>query len=218
MRNDIIYAEPFGSLELDTRQGRNPRRVSGRFPYNSVATLSMGTANGGKPKKEAFRPTAFDFSLKASNNIEQFLLFGHSYDTPLARTSNNSLELRNTPEALLVSAVLPETSYANDVLELVRSGLAVGISPGYQLPPNPTNPSMRPRIIDETAPEAQELLGDQIDAVNGNALITLLSDVILRELSIVSIPAYKETTVVNRAEQESQQREPVAQTKRTYYL
>ena len=52
----------------------------------------------------------------------------HDRTTPLARTGGAGLELTDTAERLAFSATLPDTRAADDVLELVRTGVMRGAS------------------------------------------------------------------------------------------
>lgn len=50
------------------------------------------------------------------------LYYNHDSSMPLARTRSGTLELRDTAEGLAYTATMPDTSRANDVLELLRRG------------------------------------------------------------------------------------------------
>ena len=52
----------------------------------------------------------------------------HRREAPLARTGGGGLVLEDTPEALRMTAELPATRDAADVMELVRGGVMRGIS------------------------------------------------------------------------------------------
>lgn len=52
----------------------------------------------------------------------------HDRQTPLARTGGGGLELTDTAAGLELHATLPRTRAADDVLELVRSGVLRGLS------------------------------------------------------------------------------------------
>ena len=84
----------FGGLEgssLELRADQSGRRViSGRFPYNKWAVLSDSGKNG-RPRKERFAPGAFRYSLENTKQSPIHLLFGHSYDRPLASTDSTAV-------------------------------------------------------------------------------------------------------------------------------
>ncbi|WP_439925537.1 HK97 family phage prohead protease [Nitrobacter sp. JJSN] len=182
------FATLLGELELRAaRKGR--RRLRGRFPYKKRAVLSDGGAKGGRPQKEEFMPGAFSHSI---NNAEQdqHLLVGHSFDAPLASKNTGTLRFHDTPEALTfeaeISEAIADTSYGSDIMKQIDSGLSVGISPGFRIPP--------PRAVKN----AEKFTDEGHDPARGmhNALIRSIFAAILFELSVVTRPAYKEATVV----------------------
>ncbi|HWM47084.1 MAG TPA: HK97 family phage prohead protease [Xanthobacteraceae bacterium] len=175
--------------ELETRAARNGRRrLRGRFPYRKRATLSDGGRNGGRPQKEEFAPRAFGYRVDKPGE-EIHLLVGHSYDKPLASKLNGSLSLVDSDEALTFEAeiaeAIAETSYGADILKQIDSGLAVGISPGFRIPP--------PRAV----AKAEVFTDEGHDPARGmyNARIRTILAALLYELSIVVVPAYKESKV-----------------------
>lgn len=183
--------DEFASLigELEVRAGRNGRRkLRGRFPYKSRAVLSDGGRKGGRPVKEEFAPRALGYRVQ-DQTAEIHLLVGHSYDKPLASKLNQTLHLVDSDEALTFDAeVTPEiadTSYGSDILKQIDSGLAVGISPGFRLPP--------PRAV--AKPEIYTDEGHNPARGMHNARIRTILQALLYELSIVVVPAYKAATV-----------------------
>lgn len=178
---------------LEVRQEGEDVRLLGTFPYNSTAVLSDGGRRG-RPRKEQFAPGAFEFSI-SQPETEIHLLVGHSFDRPLASKQNNTLLFRDTDEALTFEAVItPEvqrTTHWTDVLALVRSGLAVGISPGFRLPPE--------RAVARKLAERIEEEG--LDPANGmhRAIIRTILQAILVEMSIVTRPAYPEAQIRARS-------------------
>ena len=161
-------------------------QLSGRFPYNSRAVLSDGGRTG-KPRKEEFSPGAFDFSIESPDQ-EINLLVGHSFDKPLASKLNGSLTFEKSRTALIFSAAIAaavaETTHGRDAIALITSGLAVGISPGFRIPPA------------QTVPDAEEVFDE--DPSEGRAIIRRIKQAILYELSIVTRPAYPDATVEMR--------------------
>ena len=164
------------------------RVISGAFPYNSLATLSDGGRNGGRPRKERFKSRAFAYRVEDPKE-DIHLLFGHDYDKPLASKLSQSLKLEDTAAKLFFEAVITpevaELSYVRDVLALIAAGLAVGLSPGFRIPPQSTVPDA------ETIEDEDPSLGD--------AIIRTINQALLYELSIVTRPAYQETQVEARS-------------------
>jgi HK97 family phage prohead protease len=176
-----------GELEI-RRSPTGGRRLRGRFPYRKRAVLSDGGKNGGRPQKEEFLPGAFTYSLESPDQ-EIHLLVGHSFDKPLASKGTGTLVFNDTAEALGFDAeITPEiadTSYGSDVLKQIESGLAVGISPGFRIPPKRAV-AVAEKFTDEGHDPARG---------NHNALIRTIMAAILYELSVVTRPAYQEAVV-----------------------
>ena len=168
-------------------QGDGSRTIAGRFPYGPTATLSDGGRRG-RPRKERFASRAFSYRVDLPDE-EIHLLVGHDYGKPLAAKLNGSLLLTDADDALTFEArIAPEvadTSYARDALALITAGLAVGVSPGFRIPP------------ERAVPDAEEVTEE--DPAEGTALIRTIKEALLYELSIVTSPAYKESGVEDRA-------------------
>ncbi|KQW23065.1 hypothetical protein ASC80_07035 [Afipia sp. Root123D2] len=84
-----------------------------------------------------------------------------------------------------ISEAIADTSYGSDILKQIDSGLSVGISPGFRIPP--------PRAV----AKAEAFTDEGHDPARGmhNAVIRTIFQAILFELSIVTRPAYKEASV-----------------------
>jgi HK97 family phage major capsid protein/HK97 family phage prohead protease len=141
--------------------------------YAAVYAPAMSEDLGGF--REKISPGAFDKSLE--NNADIRALWDHNTSQPLARTTNGSLKVSSDKRGLRVEIELPEgVSYADDLRQLVRSGVVNQMSFGFLVPPG----------------------GDTWEKdEDGNALRTLNS-IDLHEVSVVSIPAYPDTTVALR--------------------
>lgn len=189
------FASVLGDIEaLEIRRSPSGgRRLRGRFPYKRRAVLSDGGRKGGRPQKEEFAPKAFSFRVEAPDK-EIHLLVGHSYDKPLASKLKKTLNLYDSNEALTFDAdiapEIAETSYGRDVLAQIDSGLAYGISPGFRLPP--------PRRV--KTPEIYTDEGYDPNRGMFNAQIRTVLAALLYELSIVTRPAYKESTISAESE------------------
>lgn len=183
----MLYAPIPAALTLRA-ESDGSRVITGSFPYNALATLSDGGRNGGRPRKERFKPGAFSYRVDKPDE-EIHLLFGHDFDKPLASKLAKTLSLKDTPAALTFEATItPEIaaiSYVADVLALIMSGLAVGLSPGFRIPPQRTVPDA------ETVEDEDPSLGD--------AIIRTINAALLYELSIVTRPAYLESEVEARS-------------------
>ncbi len=181
----MLHGGDLGHLTVRA-EADGSRIISGRFPYNSLATLSDGGRRG-RPRKERFKSRAFQHSVESSAQ-EINLLLGHDFSKPLASKSTGTLTLNDTDEALEFEARLSpevaETTHGRDALALIGSGLAGGISPGFRIPP------------EKTVPNAESV--EEEDPAQGRALIRTINDAILFELSVVTRPAYPETEVEAR--------------------
>ena len=173
-----------GSLELRASP-KGGRVIRGRFPYNKWAVLSDGGKTG-RPKKERFAPKSFKYSLDHVDESPIHLLAGHSYDRPLASTANKTLVLADTTEALTFDAEITEEvaqiSWVQDLFRLIESGLSIGLSPGFRIPPERAVP----------ADEAEKIEQEPYDPSKRMyaAILRTILQAILFELSIVTRPAY----------------------------
>lgn len=177
-----------GELILEERALRSrSRRLSGRFPYGSRATMSDG-GKSGRPQKEEFAPHAFSYRVEMPDE-DIHLLIGHSYDKPVASRSAGTLSLEDTDEALTFVAMIhegmQEASWIKDLFATFDAGLIGGISPGFRLPP--------PRAVAKSEETVEE------NPREGNALIRVILAALLYELSLVTRPAYQETKVEARS-------------------
>lgn len=181
----MLYGGAIGALEL-RRSSNGEVGLRGRFPFNSRAVLSDGGRTG-RPKKEEFAETAFDHSIESPDQ-DIALLVGHSFDKILASKLNGSLTFEKERGALILNATIPamvaETTHGRDALALLGSGLAVGLSPGFRIPPR------------QTVPDAEDIFEEPEE--EGRAIIRRIKEAILYEFSIVSRPAYKDATVEQR--------------------
>jgi phage head maturation protease len=104
------------------------------------------------------------------------------------------MRLTDTPEALTFEAdISPEiaaTSYGRDVLAQIDTGLAYGISPGFRLPP--PRAVAKPEIITQ---EPNDGTIDEDGEPRHGALIRTIVSALLYELSIVTRPAYKSSSI-----------------------
>lgn len=182
----MLFGALDGDLEIRARKDGS-RRLRGRFPYNRKAVLSSGGRTG-RPKKEQFASRAFAHRVNDST-ADIHLLVGHSYDKPLASKLTQTLALQDSEEALTFEAIITpqiaDTSYGADALALLSSGLAVGLSPGFMIPP------------ERAVKDAEKITQEPVDPSRGmhGAIIRTILAALLFELSIVTKPAYQDATV-----------------------
>ena len=114
--------------------------------------------------RETVAPGAFKRSLQSRNDIK--MLFNHDTGAILGSTRSGSMTLVEDERGLKVRATLPQTSLANDVAELIRTGIVDSMSFGFSV------------------------IRDSWDASGTNRV---LEAVRLHEVSIVAFPAYSGT-------------------------
>lgn len=116
---------------------------------------------------------AFDNTLKNNNNI--FALYNHDWDKVLASTRNGTLEL-NADDTGLRFVLKPSanTSFMNDVKELVDSGELRGMSFGF-------------------------ITRDDEWRSESGVDVRTLKDIDLKEVTLTPIPAYESTEVALRS-------------------
>lgn len=191
----MITGGCIGDLELRRAKNGKGRRLKGRFPYGKRAVLSDGGRRG-RPRKEEFAPRAFSYRVERPEE-DIHLLVGHSYDRPLASRAAGTLEVFDSDEALTFEAVikpeLEEVTYVRDALAAIEAGLLVGISPGFRIPP------------ERAVKKAEAFSQEEVDPSRGmhGAIIRTIFHALLYELSIVTVPAYKETEVEEEEEERS---------------
>lgn len=122
-----------------------------------------------------FRETISPHALDDTDLSNVLCLVNHDFDQVIGRTSANTLDLKVDEKGLYFRCQLPNTSYANDLYELVSRGDIRNCSFRFAVPDKPKGDSFERRD------------GGYIRSVNK------ISE--LLEISIVSIPAYKETSV-----------------------
>lgn len=97
------------------------RTIVGLLPYNS-RSVDMGFV-------EIITPGAFQKTLREGADVKA--LFAHDAARPLGRVKNGTLKLRDTPQGLECTAILPKTIYADDLLALIREDYVTTMSFGF---------------------------------------------------------------------------------------
>lgn len=115
---------------------------------------------------------AFD----GSDDSDVVALFNHDANYPLARTSNGTLELSSDARGLFYRFEAPDTTFGNDLLKMVRSGLIAQSSFAFTI--------RKDNWMQEAGMKPKRRI-EQVD--------------MLFDVSPVTYPAYKETSVTARA-------------------
>jgi hypothetical protein len=178
-----------GGLEL-RRESNGGARLTGRFPYNKPAVLSDGGRKG-RPRKEIIARGAFNYRVDdPAEDIH--LLVGHDFGQPLASKGTGTLTFQDTAAALIFKALITpdiaDTAHGRDALALIGAGLAVGISPGFRIPP------------ERAVPNAEEITEEDDRPEEGmhRAIIRTILAALLYEFSVVTRPAYPEAQIEAR--------------------
>ena len=123
--------------------------------------------------KERIAPGAFNRTLANKSDVRA--LVNHDTTMVLGRRQNDTLQLSVDSTGLKVTIDPPSTSYAADLMELVKRGDVSQMSFGFIVMP-----------------------GGESWGVEEGIKIRTVSDLELLEVSVVSIPAYPDTTVAVR--------------------
>ncbi|KPQ05476.1 MAG: phage prohead protease, HK97 family [Rhodobacteraceae bacterium HLUCCA12] len=152
---------------LDVRSDGGETRLRASFPYGAQTELAPG-------RHEVIAPRAFADRIDAGEDIH--LLFGHSFDKPLASRAAGTLTLADTDAALVLEARIDGgTSWARDFLAAHASGLIRGLSPGFRVQPG----------------------GERIERRGADYLRTVMRAALF-ELSAVTRPAYSQAQIEAR--------------------
>ncbi|MGJ0336326.1 HK97 family phage prohead protease [Aliarcobacter cryaerophilus] len=122
---------------------------------------------------EIIAPGAFDSVLTKNENI--IAVLDHSRDSHkiLGSTQSGTLELRSTEQGLEFSLDIAKTSTGTDIVELLKRGDLSKMSFAFSLDKGQ----------------------DSWDFINGETIRTIRSFKSLHDISIVSNPAYNDTSV-----------------------
>ncbi|MCT7468968.1 HK97 family phage prohead protease [Aliarcobacter cryaerophilus] len=122
---------------------------------------------------EIIAPGAFDSVLTKNENI--IAVLDHSRDSHkiLGSTQSGTLELRSTDQGLEFSLDIAKTSTGTDIVELLKRGDLSKMSFAFSLDKGQ----------------------DSWDFINGETIRTIRSFKSLHDISIVSNPAYNDTSV-----------------------
>ena len=119
----MLWGGNLGALEVRAEGGTT--RLRATFPYGAETELAPG-------RLEVIAPRAFSGRIEAGGDIH--LLFGHSYDKPLASRAAGTLTLTDTDAALVLEARIDGgTTWARDFIAAHAGGLVRGLSPGFSV-------------------------------------------------------------------------------------
>jgi HK97 family phage prohead protease len=122
-------------LEVEERAAGTPDSEPVRFSgyaavFNSPSERLWDRSRG--EFTELIQPGAFHRTLGLNNDVRMYV--NHNSDQVLASTRSMTLNLSEDSRGLRVEAELPNTTYANDLAELMRSGVVDSMSFGFTVP------------------------------------------------------------------------------------
>lgn len=132
---------------------------------------------------------AFDNTL--NNDIRA--LWNHNTQFVLGRNKTGSLELKADDKGLFATIKMPKTQYASDLYELVQRGDVDQCSFGFNIPTN----------------------GETLEELASGGYRWRINEVDLHEVSVVTFPAYENTSVQARARQIEEMKDRKLQETRT---
>jgi HK97 family phage prohead protease len=151
-----------GALLTRSSASGDGKTLVGRVAYNSRSEDLGGFT-------EVIAPGAFTESLKST---EVFAYWSHSVDMPLARQSNGTLRLQDTPTALKFQADLdPSTTFGQNAIATLKRGDVTANSFGF--------------AVDNSDGD-----GDEWQVLPDGSILRTVRKALLFEVSPVSVPAY----------------------------
>jgi len=172
----------FEAGELEIRRSSGGRVIRGRFNYGSTATIR----DRGRVRKERFEPGAFRYAIEDTER-QIDILVGHDFGKPLASRKARTLDIEDAADAVSFEARLPDhpPSWVIDAERAIAAGLMTGLSPGFRVPPA------------SAVPDAERL---EPEPGNPGVQVRVIRAAVLRELSVVTAPAYADAAVDLRGE------------------
>ncbi len=164
--------EPLPPLELRAAEGDKPARLSGYAIVFDTLSCDLGGF------REVIKPGAAKATIESGRDIRA--LVDHDHTKILGRTSAATLKLGEGTRGVWADIDLPNTTYANDLLESVKRKDIRGMSFGFHVP------------------EGGDTWAEQADG----SILRTVSNLELVEVTCTSIPAYTATSLAVRAEPE----------------
>jgi HK97 family phage prohead protease len=175
---------------VDSKDGL-PKFVGMAAVYNAPSQVLFDKRIGAF--KEVIKPGAFTRSLNSSTEIKADV--NHEPTQVIGRRSKGTLILTDNKQGLKAEITPPDTSYARDAIEAVKSGNYDGMSFEF----------------------AVNKGGDRFYRNDQGELIRELLDVELKRVSVVAEPAYTQTQVELRNIDEAMKLVEVEVNSKSYY-
>ena len=162
-------------MNIETRSGGiGAIEQDGKHIVGYAAVFNSRSENLGGFTEE-IRGGAFKRSIDSSADVRALL--DHDTRLVLGRRSSGTLALAEDSRGLLIDITTPATSYARDLVELLRRGDVSQMSFGF------------------TVPNGTDIWGDGENGIRHRTL----TECSLAEVSVVTFPAYPETSCALRS-------------------
>lgn len=125
--------------------------------------------------QERISPDAVDRTMRSGDNVDALVDHRRETSTILGSTDSGLLRMVKDRQGLKVSITPPDTTWVRDLVTVVKSGLARGMSFAFRVMPDGTS-------------------WDEEDGV----IVRTVHDMVFSEVSIVVSPAYQATTISAR--------------------
>ncbi|MCL2440472.1 MAG: HK97 family phage prohead protease [Treponema sp.] len=112
----------FKDIEVRSSNSEGKKIIEGIIPYNSKSLPIWGTT-------EIIGRTSFNKTL--SDKLEVRAMWNHNDNYILGNTKSDTLILENSDAGLICRCELPNTSYANDLYEIIDRGDVKTMSFGF---------------------------------------------------------------------------------------
>jgi len=112
----------FKNIEVRSDNVDGKKTIEGLIPYDSKSVPMWGIT-------EIIDRTAFNKTLKDKSEVRALL--NHDDSKILGNTISDTLTLKNTSEGLICRCDLPNTTYANDLYEVIERGDVKTMSFGF---------------------------------------------------------------------------------------
>jgi HK97 family phage prohead protease len=112
----------FRNLNIRSTEKEGKKYIEGIIPYDSKSVPMWGTT-------EIIDRTAFSKTLKDKAEVRAF--WNHNDNYVLGNTKSETLNLEDSEDGLICRCELPNTSYANDLFEIVSRGDVRTMSFGF---------------------------------------------------------------------------------------
>lgn len=170
-------SEPTGKDQVERRTAHGELRVDQnhkrRLSGYAIVFDRLSVNLGGF--RERIAPEAVDRTLTEAIDVRAF--FDHNSGQVLGRLTAGTLRLSKDRRGLRIEIDTPDTSIGNDVLTSVERGDISGMSFGFRVMPD----------------------GDDWEEDDTHLPVRTVTDMRISEVSVVSMPAYEDTSVAVRS-------------------